>query len=1051
LVLAPAQEKHIIRIMTKLKQIKTYFSKKKVQLVILLSLVLLLVGFLSFKKIITFFGESTTISYYVSTTGNDNNPGTSDQPFLTIERARDKIRELKQAGLLNKPVNINVKSGTYNFTKPLEFKTEDSGTTSTPITYQSDGGAVTFSGGEKVISAWSKCTINDANCRSLPVNSQTNVFYTDLSNDTNINQIVESHSLFVNSKRASRTRLPNDPNQFYRIQPNSTGTDGFYFNPGDINPEWKNIKDVQTIALYRFLANRRNIDSVSNNKVILAGTQPTLPYNWGNGGDTRYYVENVFEALSSPGQWYLDRVTKKLYYYPIADENIDSSTFTFGISSNLLQIGKIPDNNNLHGSFSVAQWVNTTSEAGQMYIMGGGGYGFGLNGGNIYFFIGSATYLPSEEFVEKDCGINKINDGAWHHIAGVFDLENKKFVCYKDGTRSGEVVLPRTYLNHADTLPMIGKPSSPMVSPFDGKVDEYKIYHQVLDDSDISKLYQGQALSYRPMTSLSFEDNLTDDGGQLGWSMQADNQPKFVEGPPGFGKAIQFDPNNTNDRLTSSSIPDATVARTSYINFKGLNFSFTDGDNTAGKSFDQGALDTTTPPTVGLNYAKNISFQNCNFAHLGGMAVDGHYVEKINISDNTMSDLGHGGILIRDGGTYVSGASFSDGNTIVNNSIHDIGLTVPSSIGIMVEFIKNTRVANNEIYNGPYDGISLGWFWSKNQLDLNNINNIVEKNYVHNVMQLLADGAGIYATGDQPGTQIRNNIVTNVVRVNQDKNDSPIMGIYLDGSSLNIVVANNIVFNNNSNLLVNWNLGNTITNNIFANPKEKQIMYLSTPPLDANNPPPNNVFQNNIVFESPEEFVYVNADIKRIILKNNLYFDTSGQYKVWILYYPQFNNIDLYMNGLSEDTGSIKADPQFNDTSHPLSPTNTTDPRTRDYSLRSTSPAFGLGFKQIDTSTVGPQPLPSPISTLTPTPTSTPTPTTSNLATLTPTPAPSFTAITTGSSARRVEGVTRKFVDKTKLIAKNATIKAKVQAKKTADKLKLILEKLQNVFQKTKK
>ncbi|MGA2660073.1 MAG: hypothetical protein ABSH34_21430, partial [Verrucomicrobiota bacterium] len=38
--------------------------------------------------------------FFVAPTGNDANPGTADRPFATLERARDAVRQLKQAGLL---------------------------------------------------------------------------------------------------------------------------------------------------------------------------------------------------------------------------------------------------------------------------------------------------------------------------------------------------------------------------------------------------------------------------------------------------------------------------------------------------------------------------------------------------------------------------------------------------------------------------------------------------------------------------------------------------------------------------------------------------------------------------------------------------------------------------------------------------------------------------------------------------------------------------------------------------------------------------------------
>ena len=38
------------------------------------------------------------VEYYVSSTGDDANPGSESQPFATLEAARDAVRKLRQRG-----------------------------------------------------------------------------------------------------------------------------------------------------------------------------------------------------------------------------------------------------------------------------------------------------------------------------------------------------------------------------------------------------------------------------------------------------------------------------------------------------------------------------------------------------------------------------------------------------------------------------------------------------------------------------------------------------------------------------------------------------------------------------------------------------------------------------------------------------------------------------------------------------------------------------------------------------------------------------------------
>src|SRR3989442_7925306 len=71
---------------------------------------------------------------FVATNGSDNNPGSRPKPFVTLERARDEIRKLKQdRKLAEGSVTIWLRGGDYFCTNALELTAADSGTTDNPI------------------------------------------------------------------------------------------------------------------------------------------------------------------------------------------------------------------------------------------------------------------------------------------------------------------------------------------------------------------------------------------------------------------------------------------------------------------------------------------------------------------------------------------------------------------------------------------------------------------------------------------------------------------------------------------------------------------------------------------------------------------------------------------------------------------------------------------------------------------------------------------------------------------------------------------------------
>lgn len=106
-------------------------------------------------------------AFYVSPAGNDTwsgkpqspNESKTDGPFATLERAREAIHSLKQAGIAPQTeVIVYVRGGQYRFSKTFKLTASDSGTKGTPITWRAyPGEQVSFTGG-KFISGFKPVT-----------------------------------------------------------------------------------------------------------------------------------------------------------------------------------------------------------------------------------------------------------------------------------------------------------------------------------------------------------------------------------------------------------------------------------------------------------------------------------------------------------------------------------------------------------------------------------------------------------------------------------------------------------------------------------------------------------------------------------------------------------------------------------------------------------------------------------------------------------------------------------------------------------------------------
>ena len=93
-------------------------------------------------------------NYYVNINdpnANDSNPGTKTQPFATLERARDVVRQLKKSDT----INIIIREGSYHLSEPLILKPYDSGTEESPVIWRAaKNERVVISGGKEIDGTW---------------------------------------------------------------------------------------------------------------------------------------------------------------------------------------------------------------------------------------------------------------------------------------------------------------------------------------------------------------------------------------------------------------------------------------------------------------------------------------------------------------------------------------------------------------------------------------------------------------------------------------------------------------------------------------------------------------------------------------------------------------------------------------------------------------------------------------------------------------------------------------------------------------------------------
>ncbi|MCL5005965.1 MAG: right-handed parallel beta-helix repeat-containing protein [Acidobacteria bacterium] len=372
------------------------------------------------------------------------------------------------------------------------------------------------------------------------------------------------------------------------------------------------------------------------------------------------------------------------------------------------------------------------------------------------------------------------------------------------------------------------------------------------------------------------------------------------------------------------------------IRLCGLTLSYTDWSMGPNGYVDlQAAYDI--PAAVEGMGTRSCDIEKCTFAHLGGYAVEfGGGAAKWwgirqgskgdRVIGNDMYDLGAGGVKIGDPTDPNSDDQATDGNVISDNHIHDIGLVYPAAVGIWVGESSNNAISHNEIDDTYYTGISVGWTWGYKPTAAKA--NIIEFNNIYNIGRgMLSDMGCIYTLGVQPGTVERNNLCHDVSRYRYGG-----WGLYTDEGSSDIVIENNVVYRTeDGGFHQNYGANNIIRNNIFAYGKEAQIRrsrdesHLSF------------TFEHNIVYWNHGPLfqgVWANNEYH---FDHNLYFRTDGR----PIRFGKWSFAEWQARG--QDRHSLIADPLF------------VDPSQGDFALKPGSPAYGIGFKPIDLSKIGPQ------------------------------------------------------------------------------------------------
>ena len=253
--------------------------------------------------------------------------------------------------------------------------------------------------------------------------------------------------------------------------------------------------------------------------------------------------------------------------------------------------------------------------------------------------------------------------------------------------------------------------------------------------------------------------------------------------------------------------------------FRGLTFTHGDrlpwhGNTGWGLQHDWEMFDRPTA-LVRLRGAEECVLEDCHFVNSGHTAIrlDLH-CQGNRVVGNHIEDIGGVGVLLAGYGPGTKDAN--RGNEIANNYIHHVGGIYWGSAGIFAWQSGENRIAHNHIHHCPYTGIvvsgRISWDpngvgecsrtvrweeieaalgekpgrlpWQERERFLHGRKNTVERNDIHNAMEVLGDGNCIYISGTGTGNHVRENYchdctgkyMNAVIRCDDDQHGTVIEG-----------------------------------------------------------------------------------------------------------------------------------------------------------------------------------------------------------------------------------------------------------------------------------
>ncbi len=671
---------------------------------------------------------------YVSAEGAENGDGSRTNPFPSIARAAEAVREINDN--MTGDIVVEILPGRYYMTEEVKLREEDSGTNGYSIIYRGHGVDTVLTGGIPVTGfkegkngIWEAYAPQIEYCRYLSINDR----------------MALQASAEYKSLKVADYDDPSTPEQY----------DGYYLKKTDFD-FFENHKDMEIRTAYRWVDYRAKVKDIMEDpdnpeQLIVTFNQPYFnvhrgaALSWARDGGVPFSVHNAYELLDRPGEFYFNRQTKMMYYMPLEGEDMTTAIVEAGKTETFFDIKGLNVKSHVTGiKIENMKMVTTGAErfnevgylAGQAHV--------GYTNGEYGYWLHAVEIGWADHIDITDCIFSAMAGGAIMMGDSVADCKIVGNAIYDCGDSALAIGTTWTARDSGFGIDVRYPDGPAHVSQWD---DRDSIEGKTLLDY-MNGMNTGEYVMTPYPTRWTVIGEVEAARGELPWTSIDLGKPyniEFVEFRFGAFDQNDLKPEyRQNFQVIAANEPDFSDGEVLYTQGGTVPPDILQAKGN-GKKYRYVVVKKTKPEPLALGYFDVFSYDEPNEKTY-------EVVKRIDIR---------------------------------NNYFTRIGMDTRAACGVTIYYAQDLNFEHNEMTEVSYSGVNIGWGWER-QWTAQNLKNVkVRYNDISRWNLECYDGGAVYTIGRMGFSVISHNYFHD--------GGMPYGAIYHDAGSCECDSFNNVV------------------------------------------------------------------------------------------------------------------------------------------------------------------------------------------------------------------------------------------------------------------